>query len=55
MSSRQRAYSQSNEGTDRKVWVESGYIPDIAFSNYHMFPTLKKHLGGSKFATDEEI
>lgn len=31
------------------------YSPDIAPSDYHMFPTLKKHLGGKKFATDEEV
>lgn len=31
------------------------YSPDIAPSDYHMFPALKKHLGGKKFASDEEV
>ncbi|CAF4888914.1 unnamed protein product [Pieris macdunnoughi] len=31
------------------------YSPDVAPSDFHMFPSLKKHLGGMKFANDEEV
>jgi len=31
------------------------YSPDLAPSDYHMFPALKKHLGGQKFSSDEEV
>lgn len=31
------------------------YSPDVAPSDFHMFPALKKHLGGIKFANDEEV
>lgn len=31
------------------------YSPDVAPSDYHMFPALKKHLGGKKFHTDAEV
>ena len=31
------------------------YSPDLAPSDYHMFPALKKHLGRQKFASDEEV
>lgn len=31
------------------------YSPDVAPSDYHLFPALKKDLGGRKFATDEEV
>lgn len=31
------------------------YSPDLAPSDYHLFPHLKKHLGGSKFSTREEV
>jgi len=30
------------------------YSPDVTLSDFHMFPALKKHLGGMKFANDEE-
>lgn len=30
------------------------YSPDVSPSDVHMFPALKKHLGGMKFANDEE-
>nr|CAI5846667.1 unnamed protein product [Callosobruchus analis] len=29
--------------------------PDVAPSDYHMFPALKKHLGGKKFDSDAEV
>lgn len=31
------------------------YSPDVAPSDYHMFPALKKHLGGKKFDSDAEV
>ena len=31
------------------------YSPDIAPSDYHLFPELKKHLGGTQFRTGEEL
>lgn len=31
------------------------YSPDVAPSDYHLFPALKKHLGGRKFKSDEEV
>jgi histone-lysine N-methyltransferase SETMAR len=31
------------------------YSPDIAPSDYHLFPELKKHLGGTHFRTGDEL
>uniref|UniRef100_A0A182RXW6 Histone-lysine N-methyltransferase SETMAR n=2 Tax=Anopheles funestus TaxID=62324 RepID=A0A182RXW6_ANOFN len=31
------------------------YSNDVAPSDYHMFPALKKHLGGKKFESDAEV
>lgn len=31
------------------------YSPDLAPSDYHLFPNLKKHLRGQKFSTDNEL
>lgn len=31
------------------------HSPDVAPSDFHMFRALKKHLGGMKFANDEEV
>ncbi len=31
------------------------YFSNLAPSNYHLFPQLKKHLGGQKFNSDDEI
>lgn len=31
------------------------YSPDLAPSDFHLFPNLKKHLGGQKFSSNEEI
>jgi transposase len=31
------------------------YSPDLAPSDFHLFGTLKKHLGGRRFATDGEV
>ena len=31
------------------------YSPDLAPSDFHIFPALKKNLGGTQFQTDEEV
>lgn len=31
------------------------YFPDLAPSDYHLFPLMKKHLGGSSFSSDEAV
>lgn len=31
------------------------YSPDLAPSDFHLFPNLKKHLGGQKFSSNEEV
>jgi hypothetical protein len=31
------------------------YSPDVAPRDYHLFPELKKHLGGTQFRTGEEL
>ncbi|VVC37523.1 Hypothetical protein CINCED_3A024544 [Cinara cedri] len=31
------------------------YSPDLAPSDYHLFTSLKKHMGGKKFSTNEEV
>ena len=31
------------------------YSPDLAPSDYHLFTSLKMHMGGKKFSTDEEV
>jgi [histone H3]-lysine36 N-dimethyltransferase SETMAR len=31
------------------------YSPDLAPSDYHLFPKLKEHLGGLRFQTDNEV
>jgi hypothetical protein len=31
------------------------YSPDLAPSDFHLFPDLKEHLGGQRFSTDDEV
>ncbi|KAL4143904.1 hypothetical protein QTP88_006158 [Uroleucon formosanum] len=31
------------------------YSPDLVPSDYHLFTSLKKHMGGKQFSTDEEV
>ena len=31
------------------------YSPDLAPSDYHLFPNLKKHIGGTRFADDDDV
>ena len=31
------------------------YSPDLAPSDFHLFPNLKKDLAGQRFTTDEEV
>ncbi len=38
-----------------EVFRHSPYSPDFAPSDYHLFPCLKKELGGKRFAMREEL
>ena len=31
------------------------YYPDLALSDYHLFPNLKQHLHGQRYSTDDEL
>lgn len=31
------------------------YSPDLALSDFHLFPNIKKHLGGHKFPSNEDV
>jgi hypothetical protein len=33
----------------------AAYSPDLAPSNYHLFPALKDHFGGNKFQSDNDV
>ncbi|GFV43224.1 histone-lysine N-methyltransferase SETMAR [Trichonephila clavipes] len=47
---RPTAHRQSNHSPRRKIWMEMvshpPYSPDLAPSDFHLFPELKKNLGG---------
>ncbi len=43
------------ENFHRKVFGHSPYSPDLAPSNYHLFPRPKKELRGKRFAMREEL
>ena len=32
-----------------------GYSPDLALSDFHLFPILKEFFGGRRFKSDEEV
>ncbi len=38
-----------------EVFGHSPHSPDLAPSDYHLFPRLKKELGGKRFATHSEL
>jgi len=38
-----------------EVFCHPPYSPDLAPSDFHAFPGLKKHLGGQRFRSDEEL
>lgn len=38
-----------------ELFPEPLYSPDLAPSNYYLFPNLKKWLGGKKFDNNEEV
>ena len=40
---------------DLKKCDHPPYSPDLAPSDYHLFPNLKKHLRGQRFSTDDEL
>lgn len=47
---------QTRDLLDRFKWEIFGhppYSPDLAPSDFHLFPQLKNHLGGKRFATEE--
>ena len=31
------------------------YSPDLAPSDFHLFPNLKKHVGGKRYSTDDDV
>lgn len=37
------------------IFPHPPYSPDLAPSDFYLFPKLKSHLGGQKFETDEEV
>ena len=39
----------------RYCWEVLGHIPDIAYSDFHRFGSMKKHLAGKQFATVTEV
>ena len=48
----------SNSRTADKFWLDycaPSPLPDLAPSDYHLFPKLKEHLGGLRFSTDDEV
>ncbi|CAI6370152.1 unnamed protein product [Macrosiphum euphorbiae] len=47
--------SQSSTQFGWDVLDHPPYSPDVAPSDFHMFPALKKHLGGMKLANNEEV
>lgn len=47
--------SFEEEGKEFLDSIVTGDETWVASSDFHMFPALKKHLGGMKFANDEEI
>lgn len=38
-----------------KFFAHPLYSPDLAPSDYHLFPALKRFLGGKRFVNDEEL
>jgi histone-lysine N-methyltransferase SETMAR len=38
-----------------EVFEHTAYIPDLAPSDFLLFPKLKEFLGGSRFKSDEEM
>ncbi|UYV82269.1 hypothetical protein LAZ67_21001515 [Cordylochernes scorpioides] len=38
-----------------EIFTHPPYSPDLASSDFHLFPALKLHLGGKHFANDDEV
>jgi histone-lysine N-methyltransferase SETMAR len=38
-----------------EVFEHPAYSPDLATSDFHLFPKLKEFLGGRRFKSDEEV
>lgn len=53
------AHILRNDGSNQWLWIwiisTPPYSPDLAPSDFYVFPNLKKHLGGQKFSSLEEI
>ena len=39
----------------RDIFVHPPYSPDLAPSDFFLFPKIKKHLAGKRFANDEDL
>lgn len=55
---RPHASARTQQELQRLKWETFGhpaYSPDLAPSDYHLFPKLKEFLGGKQFTNDEEL
>jgi histone-lysine N-methyltransferase SETMAR len=43
------------QGFGWEVFEHPAYSPDLAASDFHLFPKLKEFLGGRRFKRDEEV
>nr|CAH7746809.1 unnamed protein product [Callosobruchus chinensis] len=52
----QKSHAKSPERKTKqgRLLDHAPYSPDLAPSDFHLFPKLKQHLGGQRFSTDEE-
>ncbi|GFN89172.1 histone-lysine N-methyltransferase SETMAR [Plakobranchus ocellatus] len=49
---------RTKEWLERYRWdiiPHPAHIPDLAFSDFHLFGPLKRHLGGKKFEDEDEL
>jgi [histone H3]-lysine36 N-dimethyltransferase SETMAR len=40
---------------DSNYWIIPPYSPDLAPSDFHLFPNLKEHLRGTVFSSDDDV
>jgi histone-lysine N-methyltransferase SETMAR len=40
---------------DREILPHPPHSPDLASSNFHLFPKMKKHLRGQRFHSNEDV
>ena len=58
MSMPQHTAKQAIEQAERsgfEIWPHPPYSPDLAPSDFYLFPKLKQHIQGNKFCTDDEL